>query len=245
MNFKSRFNKDRSKSALFMMLTAIFPLYLLVVCVAEPLRSFAAVSQTTVAQFQVTGTLSMNCSATSTLGTALGSGTAGSGALAVAQCQPNTNNALGYTLSWRINSSTGSTTPVCVGNCYGTGHLLSNNVTAGKPDLIKAFTPKLANRPERFDGNTIGTGSGSRWAARLRANSTSPGGATITWGTDSSTETFLNVTTGAAVDIAKRTSATGAQNDIENFLFKMVIPLNVFQPTGTYKANIIFTATDN
>ena len=74
MNFTFHFNKERRSSAVLIALTSIFPLYLLIVCVAEPLRSLAATSQTTVAQFLVTGTLSMNCSATSTLGTAPGSG---------------------------------------------------------------------------------------------------------------------------------------------------------------------------
>lgn len=71
------------------------------------------------------------------------------------------------------------------------------------------------------------------------------GGASVTWGADGSTEGFLNVATGSAVNIAKRTTETSATGDIQNFLFKVVIPSGAFQPTGTYKATIRFTVTDN
>ena len=47
------------------------------------------------------------------------------------------------------------------------------------------------------------------------------------------------------MNIAKRTTSTSGVSDKENFLFKVVIPPNIFQPTGTYKATILFTATDN
>ena len=228
---------------------AVVSLYLLVAFVAEPLRSFAATTANTVVIYTVTSALSITCSATSTTGTAPGNGTptfpTGTGAMANAFCTPITNGSLGYTLTWLINTSTGSVTPPCTGNCYGTGHLLSNNVTTGKADLIKAFTPRLANRPERFDSTSIGTGSGSRWAARLQATSTTPSGGSVTWGSDGNTSLFLNVATGSAVSIAKSTTETAAAGDVENFLFKVVIPPSVFQPTGTYKATILFTVTDN
>ena len=230
-------------------IAATVSLYLLVVFIAEPLRSFAATTANTVVTYSITSALSLTCDATSTTGTAPGNGTTafptGTGAMAVSNCTPIANNSLGYTLSWLISSSTGSTSPVCTGNCYGTGHLLSNNVTAGKPDVIKAFTPRLANRPERFDSTSIGTGSGSRWAARLQGTSSTTGGASVTWGADGQTSLFLNVATGSAVNVAKRTTATAAVGDVENFMYKVIIPSTAFQPTGTYKATIVYTVTDN
>lgn len=232
-------------------LAATASLYVLVVFVAEPLRSLAATTADTVVQFTVTSGLSLTCSANSTLGSAVGTGTSGTGSMATAFCTPITNNSLGYTLSWLIQ--TGSGAPGVHANCtntatcYGTGHLLSNNVTSGFPDVIKAFDRKGShiNQPGQFDSTTIGSGSGSRWAARLRANSSTTGGASVTWGADSSTEGFLNVATGSAVNVAKRTTETAAAGDTENFLFKVVIPSGSFQPTGTYKATIRFTVTDN
>lgn len=242
---------NRRSRVLSVGLAATAALYVLTVFVAEPLRTFGATTADTVVQFTVTSALSVTCSSTSTLGSAAGNGTSGTGAMATAYCTPITNNALGYTLSWIIQ--TGSGAPAVHANCtstatcYGTGHLLSNNVTSGYPDVIQAFARKGShvNNPGRFDSTTIGTGSGSRWAARLRGNSTTTGGASVTWGADGSTEGFLNVATGSAVNIAKRTTETSASGDTENFLFKVVIPSGTFQPTGTYKATVRFTVTDN
>ena len=237
-------------------LAATMSLYVLVVFVAEPLRAFGATTANTVVQFDVTSGLSVTCSATSTLGSAVGTGTAGTGALATAYCNPITNNSLGYTLSWIIQ--TGSGAPAVHASCtnaapcYGTGHLLSNNVTSGYPDSIRSIRIKTTTNSywdttaRRIDSTTVPSGSGSRWGARLMANSTTPAGATITWGADTDeTMGFVHVNTGSAVNVAKRTSETSATGDIENFLFKVYIPSGSFQPTGTYKATILFTVTDN
>ncbi len=65
------------------------------------------------------------------------------------------------------------------------------------------------------------------------------------WGSDSPTEGFLNVATGSAVNIARRNTPTSGEGDLQNFLFKVVIPSGSFQSTGTYKSTVTFTATDN
>ena len=243
--------RKRANKALSLGISATVLLYLSLVMIAEPLRALGATTADVVVQFLVTGSLSMSCSASSTLGSAVGTGTSGTGGMATAYCQPSTNNALGYTLSWIVQ--TGSGAPAVHANCtntntcYGTGHLLSNNVTGGYPDVIKAFDRKGShvNQPDRFDGTEIGSGSGARWAARLRANSSTTGGGSVTWGADGSTEGFLNVATGSAINIAKRNNPTSGSGDIQNFLFKVFIPSSSFQPTGTYKATIRFTVTDN
>lgn len=232
-------------------MAATAALYVLTVFVAEPLRSFAQTTANTVVQFTVTSALSVTCSNTSTLGSAAGNGTSGTGAMATAFCTPITNNSLGYTMSWII--LTGSGAPAVnanctsVNTCFGTGHLLSNNVTSGLPDVIRSFARRGAhiNNPGRFDSTTIGTASGSTWAARLRGNSTTVGGGSVTWGADGANEGFLNVATGSAVNIARRNTQTTAAGDRQNFLFKVVIPSGAFQPTGTYRATIRFTVVDN
>lgn len=245
------FTREQCRKAVALGVSSTVLLYLLATVVAEPLRAFGATTADMVVQFVVTGSLSMSCSASSTLGSAVGTGTSGTGSMATAYCQPSTNNSLGYTLSWIIQ--TGSGAPAVHANCtntatcYGTGHLLSNNVTSGFPDIIQAFERKGShvNQPGQFDSTTIGSGSGSRWAARLRGNSDTAGGASVTWGADGSTEGFLNVATGSAVNVARRNNPTSGAGDVENFLFKVVIPSGSFQPTGTYKATIRFTVTDN
>ena len=237
-------SQGREMRVLSVGVAAVASLYLLVVFVAEPMRSLASNTANTVVTYNVTSALSLTCS-DSTIGTAAGNGTSGTGAQATASCTPITNDALGYTLSWLINTSSG--TSVCSGNCDGTGHLLSTNVTGGLSDKILAYDRQGShiNEPAQFDSTTILSGSGSRWAARLRGNSTTTDGASVAWGSDGATEGFLNVATGSAVNIAKRTTETDPAGDIENFLFKVVIPSGTFQPTGTYKATILFTATDN
>jgi hypothetical protein len=64
-------------------------------------------------------------------------------------------------------------------------------------------------------------------------------------GSDGAHEGFLNVATGSIVAIAKRTSATDPGGDTEVLKYKVYIPTGVFQPSGTYKVTVQFTATDN
>ena len=238
-------------------ITATVLLYALVVFVAEPFKALGQTTANTVVQFTVTSALSVSCSGTSTLGSAAGNGTAGTGALATAFCQPITNNALGYTLSWIVQTGSGVSPSVNAGctslaPCYGTGHLASNNVTSGLPDIIRSMRIRSTGgdtfwetRARRFDQTTTLTGSGSRWGARLRAISTTPAGGAVTWGSDGATEGFLAVATGSAVSVAKRTSETSSTGDLQHLLFKVVIPSGAFQPTGTYKATVRFTVVDN
>ena len=232
-------------------LAATLSLYLLMVFVAEPMRSLAATDDTTVT-LVVTSSIALTCTADVTLPPAPGSGHgASSGTTVLGYCTPITSNSNGYTLGWRV--VTGSGAPgigvncTKANNCWGTGHMLGNNLTGGYPDLIRALHRSTANRlnPIRLDGTTIGTGSGARWGARLMATSTTAGGADVAWGSDSATETFLNVTTGAIVNIAKRLSETTPSGDTEVIKYKVYIPSSVFQATGYYKVTVQYTATDN
>ncbi len=253
----SALSSERRIRVLSVGLSATVALYALVVLVAEPLKTLGATTADTVVQFTVTSALSITCSSTSTLGSAAGNGTSGTGAMATAYCNPITNNALGYTLSWIVQTGSGVSPAVNAGcnsttPCYGTGHLLSNNITSGYPDVIKSMRIRSTGgdtywetTARKFDNTTTLSGSGSRWGARLRANSTTPAGGAVTWGSDGGSEGFLAVATGSSVSIAKRNSATSASGDFEHFLFKVVIPSATFQPTGTYKGTIRFTVTDN
>lgn len=250
-------SRRRRERALTLGLTAAVVLYVLIVLVAEPLRALGATTADTVVRFVVTGSLSLTCSSDSTLGSAPGNGTvAGSGSLATATCTPSTNNALGYTLTWIIQSGSGVSPSINAGctssvPCYGTGHLLSNNVTAGRPDVIQSMRVRTSGdtywdtHVRQLNDTTVPAGSGARWGARLRSISTTPGGGSISWGSDGATEGFLHINTGSAISVAKRNTPTSGAGDNEHFLFKVVIPSGAFQPTGTYKALVRFTVTDN
>ena len=231
-------------------LAATASLYLLMVFVAEPMRSLAQQVDTTTVTLVVTSSISLSCTQNVTLPPAPGSGTSGSGTTALGYCTPITSGALGYTLGWRV--VTGSGAPAINGctpaaPCYGTGHMLSNNVTSGYPDAIRAFDRKGTHEynPGDFDGDTIKTGSGARWAARLMGTSTTTGGGQVIWGADGDHEGFLNVATGSIVNIAKRNSETSPSGDTEVIKYKVYIPSTIFQPSGTYKVTVQFTATDN
>jgi enolase len=54
---------------------------------------------------------------------------------------------------------------------------------------------------------------------------------------------LMNIMNGGAH--AKRTTETASTGDVENFSYKVVIPASVFQPTGTYRATIVYTVVDN
>lgn len=246
----------RRERALTLGLIATVTLYLIVVLIAEPLRSLAQTSDETVVTFTVTGALSLDCDAAAT-GSAAGNGTSGSGAFATSQCTPSTNNALGYTLSWIIQTGSGVSPSINSGcnsttTCFGTGHLISNNVTAGRPDIIRSMRVRTTGdtywdtRPRILNNTTVPVGSGARWGGRLRAISTTPGGGAITWGPDTDeAETYLHVNTGSSINVAKRTSPTIGLGDSQFFLWKVVIPSGTFQPTGSYRARVLFTVTDN
>lgn len=216
-------------------------LYVLMVVVAEPAGTLAATSQNTVVSLTVVSSLSITCSSTVSITTSTGAiptgtSTYGTGGT-MATCVPITNNSLGYTLQWLISTGSGG---------YGTGHLNSNNVTGGQADKILAYKPATAGTPEAYAApNGANPATTSRWAARIKSASTTTSGAGKSWGTDGSSELWLNVGTGSAVSLVKRTTETSATGDIEYIQFKSNIGASSAQPTGTYRATVIFSVVDN
>lgn len=221
--------------------------YVLMMMVAEPLRSLAATSSSNVVvSLTVAAGISNSCTSPVSLGTINRTGdTSFNTCAAYGYCATNkttctisTNNSLGYTLSWLVATGTGS-----AGARTGTGHL--NGYTAG--NRIKALTPSAAGTPEAFS-NAIPTSNvtnDARWAARLSSTSTTTGGAGITWGSDSTTDTWLNIGTGSAVNIANRSTQTSTSGDTENIGFRAIINGTAIVPTDTYKGTVTFTATTN
>ncbi len=79
----------------------------------------------------------------------------------------------------------------------------------------------------------------------MKSSSTTTSGAGKSWGSDGSSETFLNVGTGSAVSLVKRTTETSAAGDLEYIQFKANIGASSAQPTGTYKATVTISVIDN
>ncbi|OGJ62142.1 hypothetical protein A3A67_05375 [Candidatus Peribacteria bacterium RIFCSPLOWO2_01_FULL_51_18] len=255
MEQKSLLSTERRSRVISVAVAAAVSLYFLVVFVAEPLRTLAATTASTWVQFTVTSVASITCDSTATIPSASGtSGSASSGNTILSLCTPVTNDSLGYTLSWLINVSTGTTTCVQAsrtsGGCYGTGHLLSNNVTSGNPDTVRSMEQIVTGAnafktPYRLDDTTNPSASGARWGARVSTDSTTDAGGDITWGTDGATETYAPVATGSAINIVKRFTETASTGDLEYIRWKAIIPSGLFVPTGTYKAYVTFTITNN
>lgn len=122
-----------------------------------------------------------------------------------------TNNSAGYKLEWTASAAT-----------------MSNGT-----DTIAAYTPAVANTPETWSVST----SASEWGGRLKSSSTDTN---VEWGTDSTSEKWLNVSTTARQIISRATATSGST---ENLAFKAEIGSGKVQPTGSYNTDIVITAT--
>ncbi len=239
-------------------IAATVSLYAMVLVLAEPMRTLAvsAAANVKVSVF-VADSISNNCSNNDTsspltLGTITRTGdtannsdgncTTGSTgyfcSTHATTCTVITNNSTGYSFSWLVQSGTGA-----AGSRTGTGHL--NGFVAG--NRIKALKTGAVNTPENFNFTpTSNVTNDARWAGRLSSTSTTATGASVTWGSDGpSTDLWLNVATGAGLNIAKRTSQTGVSGDSEVIGFRTIIHGTSIVPTDTYRATVVFTATNN
>jgi hypothetical protein len=90
-----------------------------------------------------------------------------------------------------------------------------------------------------------GVQNSARWAARLSSTSTTTGGGSVTWGSDSVADTWLRVATGSSVNIASRGSATSLGGDTENIGFRAIIHGTAIVPNDTYRATVTLTAISN
>lgn len=222
-------------------IAATIALYGLAMVLAEPLRGFAASSQsTTVVSFVVADTLANNCTATLNIGTITGTGDSAAGGDWFGDgdyttCTVQTNNSTGYTLGWLVATGTGA-----AGSRTGTGHM--NGYVAGH--RIAPYKPAATSVPEAF---TVST-TDARWAGRLSSSgSTTNTGAGLHWGADSpaGTDRWLNVATGSTVNIAKRNSQTAPGGDSEKIGFRAKIGSSYLQPTDIYNVIVTFTAVTN
>ncbi|HVW66406.1 MAG TPA: hypothetical protein VHA78_01600 [Candidatus Peribacteraceae bacterium] len=226
-------------SSLSMTLTAAAGLYVMVIAVAEPMRSLAASSDSETAVVQVTlgAALGLSCDAngdnrvgsgeTLSLGTITYTGDTGvySNSRAV-KCWVATNNQTGYTLGWEVASGSGGT---------ATGHLVSQF-----NDIIQAFgTGSASNNTASWSVNS----NDSRWGGRVSSTSSGSDVAPMLWGTDGSSEKWARVHTGSTLTIrASGVHAQSGSGDLIRIGFRAEVGATKAQPTGTYKATVTFTA---
>lgn len=125
-----------------------------------------------------------------------------------------TNNSAGYKLEWQASSAT----------------------MASGADTIAAYTPAVANTPDTW---TVAAAD-SEWGGRLKSASDDT---ETEWGTDTTSEKWLNVDSAAQRQIVDRSTETSASGSNEIVAFKAEVGSNKFQPTGSYTVNVTATAT--
>lgn len=235
----------RSVRVLTLAATAAASLYMGMIFVIEPMRSLAATMASIDVDVTIPSSLALTCGGGASGTVSLGSLTAGTSRSASGSCIAITNGAAGYTLRWQMTTGSGG---------FGTGHLNSYIKNASTPGgrggyQIRAMHPTAAGTPQTFD--TIAHGCPScaatevRWGGRIRANSTSQGGAGMPdFGTDTA-QKFLNVGTGSVVSLVKTTAPTAIAGDTEYVQFKAIAGASNVNAASTYKARVYMTIIDN
>lgn len=159
--------------------------------------------------------ITVTCSPTANIGSVNGIGQrTGTGT-----CTVYTDAYNGYQLRWSVPTGSGGT---------NTGSLISEY-----NDTIGQFTPAVANVPDTWSV----AASASEWGARLRSASTDTA---AEWGTDASSEKWLNVAPAGRV-IVSRASPTLPAGSTEIIQFRAEIGSTVLQPSGTYSTTVVLT----
>lgn len=102
-------------------------------------------------------------------------------------------------------------------------------------DTIAAFTPTTPNVPDTWSVNA----ADSEWGGRLRSSSTDTA---AEWGTDNSTDKWLNVATSSRTIVTRNTRTTVAGSD-QILQFRGEVGSSHIQPNGTYTVTVTLTAT--
>jgi len=135
-------------------------------------------------------------------------------------CNVVTDAEAGYSLVWEVRTGSGGT---------NTGYLINE-----RENVIAPFTPSVAGTPETW----FVTSNDARWGGRLSSTSTDTD---VKWGTDTSSEKWLNVGTGSYA-IVSRSSRTALVGSTEVIQFRAEIGAIKIQPPGIYEATVILTA---
>jgi hypothetical protein len=161
--------------------------------------------------------ISLSCGARIGLGTIDVNGQAtGSGT-----CVVETDADVGYSLAWQVTTGSGGTNTGAMINQY--------------EETIAAYTPAVADVPDTWSI----AATDSEWGARLRSSSTDTA---AEWGTDGSSDKWLNVRTASARTIVTRSSKTTGGGSDEILQFRVEIGSLKEQPTGNYGVTVVMTA---
>ncbi len=229
-------------------ISAAVSLYFLAALVAEPLRAFA-LTETVWVEVTVNGeAIAFNCDGNN-------DGTVGSGETLslgtitfygdteaysdsrAARCSVYTGALDGYTVSWQVRTGKDGAF---------TGHLISQH-----EDIIRAFGTGSLHSPlfaRTWFLNPENTQDDSRWGGRVSSNSAgSPPTSNLDFGTDGASEKWTRVATGSAVPIRTKAGPSdgGILGDVIRVGFRVQIGALRAQPTGTYRAEVTFTAALN
>ncbi len=128
----------------------------------------------------------------------------------------------GYSLSWLVSTGSGGT---------ATGHMISQF-----EDTIGPFSPSVVGVPETW---TVAATT-SEWGGRLKSSSTD---SAVQWGTDLTSEKWLNVGTGSSVLLVNRNSSTAPAGSSEQLQFRAEVGSSKIQPSGTYDVTVDFIVT--
>ncbi len=126
----------------------------------------------------------------------------------------------GYSMSWSVPTGSGG---------VNTGSLISEYNTT-----IPPYSPAIANTPETWSvaSNT------AEWGGRLQSSSTDT---SVEWGTDSSSEKWLNVEKITPRTIVARSSATPLSGSVQNIQFRTEQGSSSVLVNGTYRATVVIT----
>ncbi len=180
---------------------------------------------TTVVSFTVSN-LSLSCGSSLSLGVIPVTGDTGAYASErKVSCLIEAGTPDGYTLQWKSQPQSGGT---------ATGSLRNQN-----GDTIGAYTPAVSGTPEIWSVSA----NVSEWGGRVSSTSTTV--STALWGTDGSSEKWLNVSTAGATIVSRSSATSSGSPDTENIGLRAEIGPQALQPGGTYQAAILFTAVAN
>ena len=137
-------------------------------------------------------------------------------------CTVITDNDGGYSLSWSVTTGSGGTS---------TGYMINP-----EEEVIAPLTVAVPGTPETWSVAS----SDSRWGGRLSSVSTDTDSM---WGTDASSEKWLNVGTGSTTTVVERGTRTDVAGSEEILEYRAEIGSAKVQAPGTYEVIVELVAS--
>ena len=136
-------------------------------------------------------------------------------------CTVITDDPEGYSLTWQVKTGSGGSS---------TGYMINENEMR-----IYPYDPTIDGTPETL---SVGA-SDARGGGRLSSASTDTDSK---WGTDSTSEKWLNVGTGSYT-VVERNTSTDPGGSSEILEYRVEIGSNKIQESGTYETTVTITAS--